>query len=156
MATISAAPFGGLSILTRRPASASNACNDDAAAAQFCDSDSDCLKAPDTSMLSVDSVMPSHPASEDFHGRTDRVGEGICSPDLLAAGLAQPDSAAPLTGPVGACSCSLAASSEDLWQEGIRERECRLAAGFCSPQQARFPIVDTSVTVYDHSGNKIR
>lgn len=138
MANVRAALNGGLSIVTRRPASASNAC-DDYTVAPCCDSDSDCLEACDISMLSVDSIMPSHSASEGIQGRIAHVGEGFCSPDLRA-GLAQADSAAPSTRPVGVCSCALAASSENILQEGIREREYRLAAGFCSPRQARSPL----------------
>ncbi|BDA50443.1 hypothetical protein COCOBI_16-1190 [Coccomyxa sp. Obi] len=87
-------------------------------------------------MLSVDSVMPSHSASEGIQGRLDHIGEGFCSPNLQAAGPAQPHSAAPISRSVGICSCALAVPCENVLQEDIRERECRLAAGFCTPRQA--------------------
>ncbi|CAL8464854.1 g4389 [Coccomyxa elongata] len=66
---------------------------------------------------------------------TDLLAHLRHSPDLQAAGLAQPDGAARITGSGRVCSCALAASSEEVVQEGIREREYRLAAGFCSPRQ---------------------
>ncbi len=140
MATKSAAFDEGLSIVTRRPASASNAC-DDCAAAPCCESDFDYLQSCDKSMLFEESVMPRNSASEGIQGRSDRVGEGFCSPDLQAAGLAQPGGAARIIGSGGLCSRALAASSKEVVQEGIRDREYRLAAGFCSPRQVRLIVV---------------
>ena len=119
------------SILTGRPASAGQLSDEGMAAAQIGTNDLSRHESGNTSIAAMDvDKCNAFALEEEAHRRIHRIGEGFCSPGHQLPTVLESGQS------LRQCTCAAAANFASVRPEGIWERENRLAAGFCAPQQA--------------------